>query len=114
MNFNSSYINRLQNIFNLKFEDIKSELFGLETNNPKYKNNRIFTLKIEETWLGYLNDRGLDVISLNEVTCEFANLVNYSSGLKESVCVQDPFTQENFILIPLIIAERILVLGGLP
>jgi hypothetical protein len=93
-------IEKIQKIFQVQCASI---LQGID------KGSRPWTRSVE-VWADYLN--GMDCTYLDSDE-EMMSLVNEGS-FEGKVCIVDPLSKNDFILIPRKFAEKILVLGGLP
>lgn len=101
-------IDKLTKIFLDRFERISDDLWdGLE---PKQRRNS-FERRLDESWAEFLN--GLDCIVLHEsdIMDDFLAIANRS--VQGRVCIHDE-PSDQYVLVPLELAGKALILGGLP
>lgn len=65
-------------------------------------------------WTLYMNHLDCTIVDHDDLLENFDDMVNFGKLVKESVCLKDPCDETSFILVPKVLAERVLVLGGLP
>lgn len=100
--WNSSAMMKLQDLFNIKCEEVTGK-----SEDP------------EEDWILYLNKHDSMVLAQEDIVENFPHLVNFDSRIRSSVCIEDPCeytwgSDRTYILVPREFAEKVLVLGHLP
>jgi len=68
-----------------------------------------FQRKVDEAWAEYLNGLDCTVLGEQEILEDLENIVNHSA--QGRICIS---LEEEYILVPNELAEKALVLGGLP
>lgn len=68
----------------------------------------------EEFWVVYLNSMDCMMITREDLLENFDEMVNFGSTVKERLCLRDPSCPGDFLLLPMDLVERALVLGGVP
>lgn len=65
-------------------------------------------------WTCYMNSLDCLVIDKDDLLENFDEMVNFGNAVKTSVCVKDPCYKGCYVLVPKDVAEKAVVLGGLP
>lgn len=99
-------VTKLREIFAQKYLTLQSSLW--DEMRPKDWTDR-FQRRLDETWTEYLNSLDCTIVSKEEIVEDFEDIINHSA--QGRVCVHD---DEDYILVPRELAEKALVLGGLP
>lgn len=94
------HIQKIRHMLKERMEKIRNDLGG-----P----HRSASRSLEQEWLGYLNGIDCEVLDEDEARDEFEDLFNYSAQTR--ICVS---FFHSYILMPKELAEKTLVLGGLP
>lgn len=71
------------------------------------------TSRQEWIWSAYMNSLDCTMVTREDLLESFCDMVNLGSAVKESVCLNDPCSAGDFILVPEGVVERALALGGL-
>lgn len=102
-------VDKLTKIFSDRFERIRSDLW--DRLKPKKDHDESFARAVTEAWADYVN--GLDCIFLDksDILYDFRDIANRS--VQGRVCIHDEEADE-YILVPLGLAKKALILGGLP
>lgn len=105
--------NKIKDILSLRYEKIRSDLW--DRLKPK-DHNGDFDRSLEAVWVEYLNGIDCEVVHPDDILEEFENLFNYSSKTRICVLLDDLLFGEEtyYILMPKQLAEKALVLDGLP
>lgn len=95
-------INKIADLLQERFDKIKS-LF----NPAEYNFERV----VDMAWVEYLNGIDCEVVDQEDIVEDFENLFNHSA--KSRVCIPSSF-YDTYVLMPKELAEKALILGGLP
>lgn len=99
-------VDKLTEIFSDRFESIRSDLW-----DDDHLPDRQFERKLEEAWADYLNGLGCTYLDKSDILNDFQAIANRS--VQGRVCIYDEESDE-YILVPIGLAKKALVLGGLP
>jgi len=69
--------------------------------------------KPEWVWSLYMNSHDVFVITEDALSISFADMVNFGCLIKDRICILDPCEHDRFLLVPVELAERCLVMGTL-
>ena len=64
-------------------------------------------------WCVYMNSLDCLMIEREDLLENFDDMVNFGSAVKERICLWDPCSIGDYILVPWDLAEKALVLGAL-
>ena len=67
----------------------------------------------EWVWSLYMNSHDVSVLTKNELVLSFADMVNFNHSIKDRICILDPCEEGRFLLVPIGLAERCLVMETL-
>jgi hypothetical protein len=101
-------IKKLSTLFEDRYESLRSDLW--DRLNPK-DHSDLFERAVEEAWAERLNGLDCAVLDHSDILEDFQDIVNKSA--QGRVCFYSEDSQ-GFILVPLELAKKALVLGGLP
>lgn len=99
-------LSKIKDILSLRYEKIRSDLW--DRLKPK-DHDRNFEKELDAAWAEYLNGIDCEVLDPDDIVDEFEDLFNYSSKIR--ICIG---FEDSFVLIPNQLAEKALILGGLP
>lgn len=102
-------IGEIKDMLSARYEIIRDKIWH-ETQPPEY--NQKFQATIDEAWASYLN--GIDCIALadTDIRDDFADIINYSAQGRVCIDMEDEDTP--YILMPMELAQKVVVLGSLP
>ena len=69
--------------------------------------------KPEWVWLLYMNSHDVTVFTRDDLFLSFADMVNFGCSIRDRICILDPCEEGRFLLVPIELAERCLVMGTL-
>lgn len=110
--------NKIRDLLEDRFEKIRSDLW--DKLKPK-DHDRNFDKELDLAWVAYLNRVDCEVVDQEDIVEEFENLFNNSA--KTRICVNlaeietrrpGMYFQDTWVLIPKKLAEKAIILGGLP
>lgn len=101
-------VDKLTEIFSDRFERIRSDLW--DRLKPKDYSGS-FERKLDESWADYLNGLDCTYLDKSDILNDFQAIANRS--VQGRVCIYDEESDE-YILVPIGLAKKALVLGGLP
>lgn len=64
-------------------------------------------------WVVYMNSMDCLLIEKEDLLENFDEMVNFGSAVKERICLRDPCSSGDYILVSRELAEKVLVLGVL-
>lgn len=101
-------IEKLNLLFGDRYESLRSEMW----NRLKPKDHSgPFNRKLEEAWADCLNGLDCTVLDPSDILEDFRDIANKS--VQGRVCL-GPWENDEYILVPLELAKKALILGGLP
>lgn len=94
-------VNRLEDIFGSRYENLVSAYDDLETE-----------------WIEFLEKHNCVVMTSEDINDNFQDIINFDSRVRDGICLIDPHSTEigmvQFVIVPRDFAEKLLVLGGFP
>lgn len=110
--------NKIKSLLDERFEKIRSELW--DKLKPRDHDSE-FDKALDVAWVSYLNRIDCEVVDQDDIVEEFENLFNYSSRTRICVNLADIYSkrpgiffQDTYVLVPKQLAEKAIILGGLP
>lgn len=106
-------IEKIRKILEDKYERMRSELWD-EMKPEDYSSK--FARKMDEFWTEYMNSLDCILITDEDIKEDLEGIINNSS--RGRVCIrmgeEDLCDEDLYILMPQELADKVLVLGGLP
>jgi hypothetical protein len=106
MEMTQKIVEKLEEIFSRSWGRIEGGQYPIclsEDSNPT----------IEEVWSLWMNSHDVLIITTDDLLESFADMVNFGSAVKKTVCITNPSDAMEFLLVPKELAERCLVMGEL-
>lgn len=102
-------VDKLTEIFSDRFEKVRSDLW--DRLKPKKDYDESFVRSLTEAWADYVNGLNCIFLDKSDILDDFQTIANRS--VQGRVCIIDEEADE-YILVPLELAKKALILGGLP